>query len=129
MINQKKRPRTKRNPNGAMNKKIKVKESDLQNSIFEYLALLPGCFCWRNNSVGVFDSTRKVYIKNNSKYAINGTADILGIYLGRPLAIEVKGTGGVLSDNQILFLDNFENAGGIAIAAWSLEDVIEKLKI
>jgi hypothetical protein len=112
MKNLNQRPRTKRDPSGATSKRIRAKESDVQNAIFEYLAILPGCFTWRNNSVGVFDPIKKIYRKNNGKFSINGVADILGIYLGRPLAIEVKGYGGKLSPHQKDFLAKFEVAGG-----------------
>lgn len=57
-----------------------------------------------------------------------GISDIIGIYKGRPLAIEVKTLRGKVTDDQQNFLDNFKDAGGIAIVARSVDDVIYGLK-
>lgn len=52
-----------------------------------------------------------------------GVADILGIYEGRPLAIEVKTAKGRLSDHQLAFLQRFHSEGGIVILARGVDDV------
>jgi hypothetical protein len=54
-----------------------------------------------------------------------GSADILGILRpsGRFLAIEVKKPGEKPSDEQIAFLLAIRDAGGVAIVAYSLDDV------
>ena len=57
----------------------------------------------------------------------NGVADILGIYRGRPLAIEVKGPNGTPTKAQVEFLLRWKQEGGIAIIAHSVDDVIEEL--
>ena len=57
-----------------------------------------------------------------------GVPDIVGILKdGRFLGIEVKTEKGRLSDHQIRFIKNIQDAGGIAFVARSLEDVIEGL--
>jgi len=56
-----------------------------------------------------------------------GVADIIGIYNGKFLAIEVKTKKGKLSDHQRTFLQAVEDEGGIAIVARSVEDVINNL--
>lgn len=56
-----------------------------------------------------------------------GIADIIGIYQHKPLAIEVKTEKGKLSVQQEAFLKNWQNEGGIAILARSIEDVIKGL--
>lgn len=53
-----------------------------------------------------------------------GVADIIGIYRGRMLAIEVKKPGGILSDFQQRFLENVNKRGGIGFVAFSVDDVI-----
>jgi len=106
-----------------------MKESDLQKSILEYLALHKTLgFFWRNQSVGIFDPTKRLYRKNNSFGSLNGVSDLLGILNnGRLCAIEVKIKGGKVSDNQKRFIDEVNKRGGLAFVAYSLDDVIEKI--
>ena len=59
--------------------------------------------------------------------SIRGISDILGIYKGKFLAIEVKRPGGKLSYDQSLFLDVVERNGGIAFKAESTDDVMNGL--
>jgi hypothetical protein len=58
-----------------------------------------------------------------------GVADIIGIYQGKPLAIEIKTSRGKLSEIQADWLGRFAQAGGIVIIARSPEDVAEALKL
>ena len=56
-----------------------------------------------------------------------GISDIIGIYRGRFLAIEVKRPGNKLSDKQAQFLRSVSASGGIAMVAYSVDDVINDL--
>lgn len=87
--------------------------------------MLPGCFAWKNNSVGIYDPIKKLYRKSRNKFAINGVSDIIGIYCCRPLFIEVKTpkTRNRLTDEQVYFLEKTSNLGAIVIIATSVEDV------
>ena len=78
-------------------------------------------------SQGTFDPTTKRF-RRPSKYYKLGVADILGIYKGKPLAIEVKSEKGRLSIHQKIFLQQFQNHGGIAIIARSIEELEQKLE-
>lgn len=62
-------------------------------------------------------------------HSSKGIPDILGIFKGRPLAIEVKARKNKTTKNQDVFLENFRKAGGIAIVAWGIEDVERELKL
>jgi len=53
-----------------------------------------------------------------------GVSDILGIYKGIPLAIEVKCPGKELSQKQKDFLERWKEEKGIAFVARSVDDVI-----
>lgn len=64
---------------------------------------------------------------NRSKFLRNGVSDILGIYAGRMLAIEVKTSKGKVSDEQFEFLNSVKREGGVAFVARCLEDVLVKL--
>lgn len=103
--------------------KSKIKESDIQLAILDYLNAR-GIFAWRNNTTGIYDPVKKVFRKSKSKYSINGVADILGVYKGRFLAIEVKRPSGAkASEDQMLFLARVNQSGGLAFIAKSIEDV------
>jgi Holliday junction resolvase len=56
-----------------------------------------------------------------------GVPDILGCYQGKFLGIEVKTEKGKPSPEQVRFIQNLNDAGGIAFIARSVDDVIEKL--
>lgn len=58
-----------------------------------------------------------------------GISDILGIYLGKMLAIEVKKPGGKLTPEQQRFIDRVKIEGGISFVAYSIDDVINGLGV
>jgi hypothetical protein len=58
-----------------------------------------------------------------------GIPDIIGIWKGKFLAIEVKTRLGKLSEQQIQKLDEINQAGGLAFVARNIDDVIEQLGI
>jgi len=62
--------------------------------------------------------------------SFKGIADILGVLPpdGKFLAIEVKRPGRKPTERQRQFLEQVEAAGGIALVAYSVEDVAKKLK-
>lgn len=97
-------------------------EQQIKNSILDWLKL-KSIFAWPNDSVGVFDERRGAYRRKTSRHHINGVPDILGVFMGKPLAIEVKSKTGRLSEAQKDFLEKFQSVGGIAITARSIEDV------
>lgn len=103
-------------------------EKVIQNQILNWLFLQPDCFAWQNDSVGIFDPQKKIFRKRKGKYFIKGVSDILGIYRGKPLAIEVKRPGKKATTDQVEFLGNFIKHGGIAFVATSVEEVEHRLK-
>ena len=62
-------------------------------------------------------------------FSEKGIADLIGIYEGKPLAIEVKGPRGKVSLEQEEWLKCFREAGGIAFVAYSPDDVIKELRL
>lgn len=103
-------------------------EGLIKNAICEYLCFVKGCMFWINSSTGIYDPKKGIFRCNRSRFQKKGTADILGIYKGKPFAIEVKTKSGKLSVDQRRFLKEFESFGGIAIVARSVDDVIKELK-
>lgn len=53
-----------------------------------------------------------------------GTSDILGIWKGKMLCIEVKSAKGKLRPEQVTFLGDMSRLGAIAFVARSLDDVL-----
>jgi penicillin-binding protein-related factor A (putative recombinase) len=104
-------------------------EKEIEKSILQYLEFLPECVAWKNQSSGLFDPTKKVFRKAKSKYLINGVSDILGIYQGKFLAVEVKRpTNKKRTVEQNNFINMININGGIAFYASSIDEVKEKLK-
>ena len=58
-----------------------------------------------------------------------GVSDIIGIWKGRFLAIEVKTQTGRVSEYQQRFIDRVIEEGGIAFVARSVDDVIDGLGV
>lgn len=109
---------------------MEMSEKDIENSILEYLASI-NVFAWKNQTVGIFDPVKKIYRRSNNRYHINGVADILGIYKGRMLAIEVKtptNKNGA-TEAQKAFINKVNKEGGIAFVATSIQNVMENLNL
>ena len=103
-------------------------EKEIENSILAYLQALPGCFAWKNQSTGVYDPTKGIFRKSKNKFHLNGVSDIIGIYKGKFLAIEVKTPKNKLRpDHQVSFIAQINMSGGLAFFATSVEEVKEKL--
>lgn len=93
-------------------------------AILDYLKFR-NILAWRTNSGISWQSYKgKQYPVHN---APKGTSDIIGIYKGRFLAIEVKRHGGYASAYQEAFLRDIQNRGGIAFIAYSIDDVDKEL--
>jgi len=101
--------------------KIHTKESYIQSQILDYLKYR-GVFCWRNNT-GATTYQRKDGRKQFLRYGATGSPDIIGIFRGKFLGIEVKNKLGKVTNSQRLFLDRIKAEGGIALVARSTEDV------
>jgi len=101
-------------------------ERAIQNGICSYLRSI-GAFVFVHDSVGIFDPKRKVYRINRNPYRMRGVADVLGIWRGHPLAIEVKTPTGRVSPHQKEFLEKWREAGGIGFVARRVEDVVREL--
>lgn len=114
-------------------KKTRVKsigrtEHEIQSNILERLAFLKEGFFWRENS-GSFNLGTEGK-KRFFRAGIKGIADIMGIYKGRGVAIEVKRpeTKKNVSVDQKAFLSRFEQCGGIAIVCWDDSTVVKQIE-
>jgi hypothetical protein len=104
-----------------------IPEADIQKQILEYLARRR-IFAWRQNSGAVVYEDRNRDKRFVRFASVNGISDILGILPdGRMLAIEVKKRGKKPSKKQRIFLETIRENNGVAIVAYSLDDVIKEL--
>lgn len=100
-------------------------EKEIENLILDYLSYRPGYF-WKNQSVGIYDPTKRRFRKSNNRHHVLGVSDILGVRSdGQFVAIEVKTKKGRLSENQKAYLQKIKEHGGLAFVARSVEDVKE----
>jgi hypothetical protein len=119
----------------SVKKKVKYKreypsEKAIETAILTFLNYLPKCYAWKNNSTGIYDTKAGTYRKNRNKHVINGVSDIIGIYRGRPLFIEVKRPcNKKRPDEQVNFIERIKGMGGIAGFATSVDDVREILRV
>lgn len=79
----------------------------LTNQIIDFIYRNNG-YAWRASSVGVFDTKRAMFRTSAKK----GVADILAVFKGQLIAIEVKIGKDRLSLEQEGFLMNVSAAGG-----------------
>ncbi len=97
-------------------------EQDLVNSIIEYIALLGGVATRINSGIIPIDGDdgRRRVVRG----APIGTADIIACIHGRYVAIECKVRPNKPTVYQLDFLSSVARADGIAVIAYSLDDVI-----
>jgi penicillin-binding protein-related factor A (putative recombinase) len=103
-------------------KSSSMTEKEIENEILMFLNLLPGCKAWKNQSVGIFDPVKGIYRKNRSRWTAKGTSDILGIYKGKMLCLEVKSASGRASPEQKQFIEEMNELGAIAGIVRSWQD-------
>lgn len=106
---------------------IHLLEKDIKRDIVRYLKI-SGVFCWVTTTTGIWDPTKGYFRKRTGAGMMNGVADILGIYKGLFIAIEVKRKPNKPTKEQEFFLSEVKRQGGISMVAYSLEEVIERFK-
>jgi len=102
-----------------------ITETEIVNWILDYLKTVHGVY-WRNNTQGTFDPTTQSYRPFNG---LKGVSDILGIYEGRFIAIEVKTPQNKKRpSHQVEFIDMININGGLAFFATDVNTVRTKFK-
>lgn len=111
---------------------FRMTEKHIEKAILEFLRV-KGIFCWKQNTVGVYDAAKGIYRAPMSPFIIKGVADILAVQpkTGRLIAIECKmpERRNNLTQYQTEFLKNINESGGIAFVATGVSDVAEKLDL
>jgi len=101
-------------------------EKQIENAILQALNMLPTCKAWKNQSVGIYDPIKKTF-RSRSKYQIKGVSDILGIYRGKMICLEVKSKKGRLTDEQSLFLEQMRKLGAVTACVRSVSEALDIL--
>lgn len=109
-------------------------EKGIENQILNYLSAR-GIYCFKIQTVGIYDSKRKAYRKSYNPYHRKGVSDILGVLPdGTFFAIEVKVDKTLLTEKtypskeQKEFIADINKNFGIAFVARNIEDVRLHLK-
>lgn len=102
-------------------------EKIIENQLISWLQW-KSIFTFKVRTTGTFDQKLGRF-RGASRLYKTGVSDILGIYKGRFIAIEVKAPKGRLSPNQILFQQEVKEHGGIALTIRSVEQLELELKI
>lgn len=101
-------------------------EKPIENAILNFLEFV-GFFPWKNNTIGVWDAKRKIYRKPNNKFHRQGVPDIMFVYRGRLIAIEVKAPKGTLRPEQRVFLAKLNDEGAYAFVSRSVQQTVTEL--
>jgi hypothetical protein len=104
---------------------MKEREQDIVNSIVYYIQLLGGVATRINSGMKIVEGANGR--THAFKGAPAGTADIIACMGGKYWAIECKRPGERQSDKQQAFLDSVIEADGIAMVAYSVDDVRAEL--
>ena len=99
-----------------------MKETDIMRSVMLALSEA-GCLIWRNN-VGVLKNAAGIPIKFG---LCVGSSDLIGLYRGRFLAVEIKTPTGKATPEQLRFIEAVKRHGGIAGIARSPQDALDLL--
>lgn len=112
----------------------KILEADVLRELLVWLdsnAVQHNFLFWRSNNVPVFaknNAGRMVY-RSLPKHTPKGLPDIMLIYKGIFIGVEVKRPGAFLSPDQRAFMVSLKQHGGIYIVAQSVIDLKEGLRV
>lgn len=95
-----------------------MRESRIQDDIRIALGRIPSLCLWRNNCG--FDGERKV------RYGVGnpGGADLIGVYNGRFVAVEIKTPTGKQTEEQRTFQRLVESKGGVYVVLRSVDEAL-----
>lgn len=102
-------------------------EQSIQTAILARLSYLKDGFFWRQNS-GLIQQQDKYGNTRVWRAGIPGISDIIGVYRGRFVAIEVKRPGKKPTLEQEQFMQQVRNSGGIAFVCTDDSLVIATLQ-
>lgn len=103
-------------------------ESLLKNQIFHYLSLQPEFFGFYVTQGGVYDEKRGIFRNRRGAGMRLGVSDIIGVFNGTAVALEIKTKTGVVSEHQKRFMEQFIAHGGLAAVLRSVDEAVDWVK-
>ena len=100
--------------------KIKISEKDVSNAVRSYLEIKKYLFI-RNNSGAIISEYKGK--KRFFRFGSIGSPDFLCWIRGKSYGLEIKGSDGRQSEEQIKWQKRFTVEGGIYILVRSLDDI------
>lgn len=95
-----------------------MSEHDIQNTIVELIQYRGGIVTRTNSGSAVFKRDGVIQVIRGAE---KGTSDLIALYRGVYLAIEVKFGKGKPTPEQIAFLESVAKAGGVGLLAYDSE--------
>ena len=106
-----------------MSKQQRSKEElEIEIQILTWLNKQAGCFAFKIETTGFYDTKNGFWRKRTHPFYVKGTADIIGMKNGVFFAIEVKSPEGVVSSDQLKFIKQVVKKKGYATVCRSLLD-------
>ena len=93
----------------------------ITRNVIRVINLTQGAVAYRINNVGVWDAAKGIHRKGNTE---RGLPDIVAVYKGRFIAIEVKSGKDRMSIYQQHRKQEIENARGVYFVARSTDDFL-----
>lgn len=103
-------------------------EESIQRSIASYLDVALPAGCWYTAINPIPGKTKIAAARSKAMGMKAGVPDLLIIWHGKPIFIEVKKEGGYLSKVQKEIHDHIRAAGAEVYTGRSIDDVIETLQ-
>lgn len=121
-------------PSRRMGKDFRFKllapsESQIETAILGYLVEFKRLLAFPVRNAGYYDTKLKRFRTQQSKYFRKGVPDIILIYRGRFVGLEVKSEKGVQSRDQKVFAQDILKSEGLYYVVRSVEQVQEILNI
>lgn len=101
-------------------------EGGIRNAIMSWLKF-HHAFCFIHDSVGIYDPVRQRFRIRHGAHRSVGIPDIIGIWKGKFLAIEVKAPKKYPTQDQKRMIQTINTEGGLAFVARSIQDVEDQL--
>lgn len=103
--------------------------NNLTRAVIDYINAIGGK-AWRNNTgARAINYERKNGQTGRSfiKFGEKGSSDVFALYRGTFYSIEIKTGRDKLSDDQVRWMDEINERGGVAFETRSIDDVMDRI--
>ena len=102
-------------------------ETAIRVQVYQYLSMCPEFFGSVIRNSGMWDPVGKFY-RAPSRGMHRGVADIIGVWNGQGLAVEIKTKRGVMSEQQKHWHERWMAKGGLSVVIRSLDEIVDFVK-